>query len=73
MNKPINTAPVDGTEIIGVYKDGTEELIFWNDHRYCMLGPRNGSFPPGWSPASDGVDSNLPLDDKEIIEWRPNK
>ena len=67
---PIETAPRDGSEIIGIYKDGTEELIYWNEDRYCILGRRNGSYPPGWSPAADGIDSNLPLDDDEIIKWK---
>lgn len=67
---PIEKSPKDGTEIIGIYKDGTEEPIYWNTDRYCMLGRRAGSFPDGWSPASEHVDNNLPLDDEEIVSFR---
>ena len=70
---PIDQAPKDGDEIIGIYKDGTEEMIRWNEDRYCMLGRRNGSFPPGWSSANPKVDSNLPLDDNEIFAFKRTK
>jgi len=66
---PIEQAPRDGTEIVGIYKDGTQEPIVWNTDRYCMLGRRAGSFPQGWSSANPDVDSNLPLDDDEIFAF----
>lgn len=56
--KPITEAPKDGTEIIGIYEDGTEVVINWADQRKCMLagvGGGNGYFGPGWE------DSNLRL------------
>jgi len=33
----IAIAPKDGTEITGIYKDGTCERIVWNEERYCMV------------------------------------
>jgi len=65
----MDTAPQDGSEIIGIYEDGTKGLIFWNEERYCMLGSRAGSYPPGWSPADEGVDRNLPLDEEMLVGW----
>jgi|GEM_PF-3347599 len=72
MNKilPIELAPRDGSDIIGIYRDGTEEVMHWNTDRYCMLGRCNGSFPDGWSSSNPEVDSNLPLDDKEIFAFK---
>ena len=70
MVLPIEKAPKDGTEIIGIYKDGLEEPMFWNTDRYCMLGRRNGSFPEGWSSAKPDVDDHLPLDDNEIFAFK---
>lgn len=67
---PIEQAPKDGTEIIGIYKDGEEESMVWNDDRYCMLGRRAGSYPEGWSSANPEVDSHLPLNDAEIFAFR---
>ena len=69
--KSISTAPKDGTEIIGIYEDGTEELIYWNTDRYCMLGRRAGSFSDGWSPAHGDCESHLPLEDELIVAWKP--
>ena len=66
---PIDQAPRDGTEIMVVYKDGSREPACWNEDRCCMLGPRAGSYPPGWSPANGFTDRNLPLDDSEIVSF----
>ena len=65
----IATAPRDGTEFQAVY-DGDfsspEDGVYWQEeNRYCMLGPRAGSFPPGWSSAEVG----LPVDPP--THWRP--
>lgn len=67
--KSMETAPRDGSEIIGIHEDGTKEPIFWNEDRYCMLGRRAGSYPPGWSSADETVDRNLPLDEEIFIGW----
>lgn len=68
--KDMKIAPRDGTEIIGIYQDGSKELIFWNDERYCMLGARNGSFPCGWSSAEGIISRHLPLDEELFIGWK---
>lgn len=68
--REMEDAPRNGEEIIGVHRDGTEELIFWNTDRYCMLGRRNGSYPPGWSSAEGIISSNLPLDAECFIGWK---
>ena len=68
MINNINTAPKDGTTIIGVWDDGEEFLMFWSERPVCMLGSRNGGHPPGWATAGDNVDSNLPVDEPPF--WR---
>lgn len=66
--QPISTAPADGTRILGYYGEDDDEpdLIFWQEEgRCCMLGPRNGSYPPGWSDDYN----RLPVDDP--THWAP--
>ena len=64
----IATAPKDGTEIEGLY-DGMPAIIMWSDRPVCMLGSRNGGFPPGWAAGySADCDTNLPMDPPEA--WR---
>lgn len=64
--KPMEQAPKNGETIIGNY--GTIEkpetaLICWSQNPVCMLGARNGSFPPGWAtPPEADTDTNLPMD-----------
>lgn len=70
---PIETAPKDGTEIEVNY--GTPEKpedvceAFWSQRPVCMLGNRNGGFPPGWATTGNKTDKNLPLDPPKY--WRP--
>lgn len=69
---PIKTATKDGEVIEVSYGDGADEkencFAFWSDNPICMLGPRNGSCPPGWATAGPNVDRNLPLDTPKM--WR---
>lgn len=62
----METAPRDGTEI-EVIEGGT---VFWSERPVCMLGSRNGGFPPGWATGhNSGTDYNLPVDPP--THWRP--
>lgn len=63
----VDTAPTDGSTIIGLYPDGECE-IFWSDGPVCILGPRCGSFPEGWATCGGDTDHNLPVDPP--IKWR---
>lgn len=67
---PIESAPKDGTIIVGKYKD-TECLIRWSERPVCMLGPVNGGYPPGWATAGDETDNNLPMDPPTA--WKPEE
>jgi hypothetical protein len=58
--KNMESAPVDGTGIIGKYGDD-ECGIFWSDGPVCILGPRNGGFPEGWATDGKDTDRNLPM------------
>lgn len=60
----MDTAPKDKM-IEGLYEE-EGMLIEWRDDRYCMLGRRAGSYPPGWVGIGSG---GLPEDDPE--KWRP--
>lgn len=57
--EPIETAPKDGTPIVGIDEDGSEDVIRWSEERYCMLGRRCGSYPDGWESIDAGF---LPVD-----------
>lgn len=63
---PMHSAPMDGTEIIGLYQDG-EARIFWSEKPVCILGSRNCSFPAGWATCGGDTDYNLPMD--EPLAW----
>lgn len=65
--QPMETAPRDGSTIIGLYDEG-EAHIFWSDRPVCMLGTRCGGYPPGWATNGDGVDHSLPVDAPKA--WR---
>lgn len=71
----MDTAPKTGEAIEISYGDGSDEkdncLTRWSDNPICMLGPRNGSYPPGWATSGPEVDSNLPLDPPKL--WRPEQ
>lgn len=70
--QPMATAPKDGSTIEVTYDaEGKETcLACWSQNPVCMLGPRNGSFPPGWAtPIEAECDTNLPLDPP--LMWRP--
>lgn len=69
--QPIEAAPKDGSTIEVTYDaDGKETcLAMWSEKPVCMLGPRNGAFPPGWAtPVEANCDTNLPLDPP--LMWR---
>lgn len=68
--QPASTAPKDGTKMTVLYVSGdTEDNVYWqNEGRHCMLGPRNGSYPPGFTSTNAG---NLPVD--EVTHWKPMK
>lgn len=61
--QPIDTAPKDGTRIECLHADAALDVVQWEEYRCCMLGPRAGSFPPGWQ-----NEDRLPVDDP--IFWR---
>ena len=63
----METAPKDGTTIIGLYDEG-ESGIFWSDRPVCMLGSRCGGFPEGWATDGSDCDYNLPME--EPLKWR---
>lgn len=63
----IETAPKDGTEIIGKYYDNEVE-IRWANERQCMLagiGGGNGYFGPGWEDTYNSLIAEVPQ------AWRP--
>ena len=66
--QPIETAPRDGSEILGSYGDGEEVGMFWSERPVCMLGNRCGGFPEGWATDGNDTDRNLPID--EPCYWR---
>jgi hypothetical protein len=68
--EPIDTAPQDGTPIIGVYgTDPREECeLRWAEERHCVLAsvaPGAGLFGPGWEDTLNGLAAEDPL------WWRP--
>lgn len=70
--QPIATAPRCGRNIVGIYPNGDEVYMCWSARPVCMLGSRNGGYPPGWATACGGnTDSNLPLD--EPLYWREDE
>lgn len=64
----MESAPRDGTSIIGLYEDGVA-VIRWSERPVCMLGERCGGYPPGWATCGSETDSNLPMDDPKA--WHP--
>ena len=53
-----------------VIEDIEGGTVFWSDRPVCMLGSRNGGFPPGWATGHHcGTDYNLPVDPPRL--WRP--
>ena len=63
--RPIDTAPRDGSKIIGISEYG-EDVIYWSGTRYCMIGAPMGSRGPGWVSVEAG---HLPVDEPD--SWRP--
>jgi hypothetical protein len=45
--RPIETAPKDGTRVRLLSPEG-EDVGFWEENRYCVLGSPQGSFGEGW-------------------------
>ena len=67
MWQPMDTAPKDGTEIMGRYGDDEVE-VRWAENRQCMLagiGGGNGYFGAGW----EDTYNNLIADEPE--GWKP--
>lgn len=66
----MDSAPKSGITIEICYDSEGKEtcLACWSDRPVCMLGSRNGGFPPGWATAGDECDKNLPLDPP--VMWR---
>lgn len=68
MWNKMNSAPKDGTTIIGKYGND-EHPIVYSERPVCMLGSRDGGLPPGRATSGDdSTDSNLPMDEPEM--WR---
>lgn len=68
--RPIETAPRDGTAILVFYADETEEPVEarWEESRYCMIGPPQGTYGAGWEDTYNG----LPImEDIPITHWAP--
>jgi hypothetical protein len=68
-----DNAPRDGTELEfgDVSGDGemSVSIAMWSDRPVCMLGSRNGGYPPGWAVGySEDTDTNLPVDQSGF--WR---
>lgn len=63
--QPMTTAPRNGTEIIGIYEDGAEDHIQWEDSRRCAGEGPNSYFGPGWN----STEVNLMVD--APIAWKP--
>lgn len=62
MWQSIETAPRDGTEIVGRYGDNEVE-IRWARERQCMLagiGGGNGYFGPGWEDTYNSLIADPP-------------
>lgn len=62
--KSMDTAPRDGTEIIGMYpQDGGEVEIRYSEIRVCMLadfGGAAGTFAEGWEDCLNGLVADIP-------------
>lgn len=61
----MESAPRDGTIILGLYEDGIVDRVYWATERCCILGRRTGSMGDGW--ISDEV--KLPADPPKA--WQP--
>jgi hypothetical protein len=63
--RPIEEAPRDGTAILGLYPDGTEDSLRWNDDRRCAGEGPMACQGEGWVSLDAG---GLPVD--EPPEWQ---
>lgn len=66
--QPMDTAPTDGTPILGYYGADEVVAIRWAESRECMLAsvaPGAGLFGPGWEDVANG----LYVDDP--VSWAP--
>lgn len=53
--------------IQALYEDSADDefdTVIWEENRYCMIGPPQGSRGPGWQ----SLENNLPVDDPVL--WR---
>lgn len=68
--QPMETAPEDGTEILGLDEGGNEFEFRYAETRQCMLagiGGGNGYFGPGWEDVYNGLIIDTPIKWKEIL------
>lgn len=65
---PMETAPHDGSTIVGLYENGDEVELSWaSEGRTCMLAsvaPGAGTFGPGWEDIENRLVADTP------IAWR---
>lgn len=69
---PMSSAPMDGTEIIGIHSNGDLDYIRYAENRKCMLagvGGGNGYFGEGWECAYNHLIVDTPDYWAEIPNW----
>lgn len=63
----IETAPRDRPIRVRT-ANGDEDIVQWQDERYCMIGAPQGSYGPGWV---DLVNKLPVMEDHAPDFWRP--
>lgn len=70
----MDTAPRDGTVILGWYGPDEQQRIRWAEERHCVLSstaPGAGLFGPGWEDEVEGLNVEDPLSWKPVDGQRP--